>query len=157
MLVPLPPTIQKNGKNFYQLGSTVFICAICPLYFGYFLSKMRRRQGQVSCYFGSFTSNFGSCHSFAHERSLSPESHKAANPIITLLQKGLLLSAILHVPEKGHWVIKRVDLYFHLGWRLKCFWFQSCLASSLPYFTLLAASHRWKRNIYWAASTCQAL
>lgn len=92
-----------------------------------------------------------------HERSLSPESYTAANPIITDLQKGLLLSAVLHVPEKGHLVIKRVDLYFHLGWRLKCFWFQSCLASFLPYFTLLAASHRRKRNISWAASPCQAL
>lgn len=93
----------------------------------------------------------------AHERSLSPESYTAANPIITDLRKRLLLSAMLHVPAEGHLVIKRVDLYFHLGWRLKCFWFQSCLASSLPYFTLLAASHRRKRNIYWASSTCQAL
>lgn len=157
MLVPLSHTIQKCGRHFYQLGSTVFICAICPLYFCYFLSKMRGEDwARVSCHFGSFTSNFGDCHSRSWEKSESRELHRS-KPNNNFLRKGLLLSAMLHVPEKGHLVIKRVDLYFHLGWRLKCFWFQSCLASSLPYFTLLAASHRPKRNIYWAASTCQAL
>lgn len=65
-----------------------------------------------------------------HRRALSPESSATANPIIIDLCKGLVLSAVLHVPAKGHLVIKTVDLSFHLGLELKCFWFQTCAASS---------------------------
>lgn len=68
-----------------------------------------------------------------HQRALSPESSMVANPID--LYKGLLLSAMLHVPKKGQLVIKIVDLSFHLGLKLKCFWFQSC-ATSLPCLVL---------------------
>lgn len=80
--------------------------------------------------FHGFTSNLGDSHSI-HQRAQSLESSTAANPVIIDLWKGLPLSAILHVPEKGHLVIKIVNPSFHFSLKLKCFGLQSCPASWL--------------------------
>ena len=126
-------TIKKYGQHFHQLRSAVFICPICPLYSCYFQSEMGKGTGPRSAATLTAPLLTSGILALIHQRALSPESSMVANPID--LYKGLLLSAMLHVPKKGQLVIKIVDLSFHLGLKLKCFWFQSC-ATSLPCLVL---------------------
>lgn len=118
-------------KLFIILDFAIFICTVCPLYSFYFPSEMGKGDwAKVSCHFGSFPPNLGDSHSQPPKNSEAKELH-SGKPKNNWPPKRSASFSNSSGSWKGHLVIKIVDLSYHLGLRLKCFWSQSCPASSL--------------------------
>lgn len=118
MLVLLSHTVKKYGQNFHQLRSAVYFHNVSPLLSLFHVKNGERGQGQCQLPLGQLHVQPWRLSLSLTKTLLSQKSYVAANPIIIVLQKGLLPSTILHVPERDHLVIKTVDLSFHLGLRL---------------------------------------